>query len=88
MYGFNHDWMFDGTGGWMILGWVWMALVWLVPLLILLALLKYLIGNRGPRPPHAPPSRRARDLLDEAYARGEINREEYLQKREDLSRTG
>lgn len=28
----------------------------------------------------------ALDLLDEAYARGEITREEYLRKREDLRR--
>ncbi|MCL4368888.1 MAG: SHOCT domain-containing protein [Actinobacteria bacterium] len=28
----------------------------------------------------------ARTLLDERYARGEIERQEYVQKREDLSR--
>ena len=36
-------------------------------------------------PPHyARPDARA--LLDERYARGDIDRQEYLQRREDLSR--
>lgn len=32
------------------------------------------------------PGKTALELLDEAYARGEIGREEYLRKREDLMR--
>ncbi len=32
------------------------------------------------------PEKTALELLDEAYARGEIGREEYLRKREDLRR--
>jgi len=38
-------------------------------------------GNRAEQP-----EKTALDLLDEAYARGEISREEYLHKREDLMR--
>ena len=37
---------------------------------------KNLFGNR-------PPS--AREVLDQAYARGELSRDEYLQKRDDLA---
>lgn len=34
--------------------------------------------------PAAEPNKPALDLLDEKYVRGEISREEYLRKREDL----
>jgi putative membrane protein len=32
-----------------------------------------------------PPGRTALDVLDERYARGEIERDEYLRRREDLN---
>lgn len=73
MYGFDH-------GVWMFGGWLMMLLVWLVPFVALFVGLKYLYGRSGP----ASAGKSARDLLDEAYARGEISREEYLQKRDDL----
>ncbi len=80
MYGFNHGWMYDGSGGgWMILGWLWMALIMLAPVLLLFAAFKYLFS--WPRPGR---SERALEILDEAYARGEIQREDYLQRRADL----
>lgn len=82
MFGFNHGWMYDGSGwGWMILGWLWMAVVMLTPVLLILALFKYLVSWPGRS---REKSRRALEMLDEAYARGEIKREEYLQKRSDL----
>lgn len=47
-------------------------------------------GDRGGHMSDAPSAERtektALELLDEAYARGEITREEYLGKREDLLR--
>ena len=75
MYGFDH-------GAWMFGGWLMMLLVWLVPFVALFVGLKILLGRS--RPPGAAKS--ALDLLDEAYARREISREEYLQKRDDLQR--
>jgi putative membrane protein len=44
--------------------------------------------DRPAPPAWAPPPSwpDARALLDERYARGEIDRQEYLQRREDLSR--
>ena len=36
-------------------------------------------------PPAAEANRSVLDLLDEKYARGEISREEYLRKREDMT---
>lgn len=71
MYGYNHYGMgFGGLG--MIL--FWLALIVLVILLVRL----FINGREGPR------QRTALDILEERYARGEIEREEYLQRRADL----
>lgn len=74
MYGFDH-------GMWMFGGWLVMLLVWLLPFIALFVGLKALLGRSGP-----PATKSALDLLGEAYARGEIGREDYLQKRDDLQR--
>jgi putative membrane protein len=79
--------MWDYGMGWHWWGWLGMALFWLVPVLFVLVAVKYL----GSKP--APPSgsqkesgKTALDYLNESYAKGEISREEFLQKREDLAR--
>ena len=41
--------------------------------------------GKGPHVTRRPDT--ARDILDARYARGEIEREEYLQRKEDLSRS-
>ena len=73
MYGFDH-------GVWMFGGWLVMLLIWLAPFIALFVGLKVLLGR--PNPPTAGKS--ALDVLDEAYARREISRDEYLLKRDDL----
>ncbi len=71
-----------------------MFLMGLVPLLVL-GLIVWLVVEATQRhedrpahmawtPPPAGPDARA--LLDERYARGDIERQDYLQRREDLSR--
>ncbi len=82
---YGHGWMFQGGG--MFFGGLGMILMWGIPLLILFALLKYLFANpRWNDEPKGPPDRKTPlDILKEAYARGEISREEYLQKRDDLT---
>jgi putative membrane protein len=67
--------MFDHAGL-MTGGWLAMLLIWVVPLVLLFLVLRNPGGNR-------PPS--ARELLDQAYARGELSRDEYLKKKEDLA---
>lgn len=74
--------MWDYGMGWHWWGWVRMALFWLVLILLILAAVRYLTSR------HVPPDglpkgggKTALDYLDEAYARGEISREEFLQKR-------
>lgn len=86
MYGpYNHGWMFDGGFG-MLFGGLWMILFWAVPILLIVALLKYLFAKPRDRDDLKvrPEQKTPLDILKEAYARGEINRDEYLQKRDDL----
>lgn len=73
------DGMMDGMmGGWM----------WLLPILVVvasaLALLAIVRGVRARRNASGGPS--PRDVLDERYAAGEIDRDEYLERRDDLER--
>jgi len=87
MYGsYGHGWMF-GNGAGMAFGGFWMILIWVVPLVLLFLLLKALFGSQwknrsGEDLPHLDKS--PLDILKEAYARGDISREEYLRKRDDL----
>ena len=85
MFGPYHEWMFDGWFG-MLLGGLWMILFLSIPFLLIVALLKYLFTNpRGKDGSEVRPEQKTPlDILKETYARGEISRDEYLQKREDL----
>ena len=67
--------MFD-HGSWMFGGWLRMLLIWVAPFVLLFFVLKNFFGNRSPT---------ARELLDQAYARGKLSRDEYLKKRDDLA---
>lgn len=88
MYGpYNHGWMFDGGGAGMLFGVLWMVLFLVIAIALLAALLKYLLGkSRGGQvaAPDEPPLQTPLDVLKAAYARGEIGREEFLQKRDDI----
>ena len=74
MYGFDQ-------GGWMMFGGgLTMLLVWLVPIALVVALVVYLF--RSPRA--GGTSATALDILKERYARGEIGKDEFEQKKRDL----
>lgn len=74
-------------GGWMMIG---IMLIWIVLIVLVVYGLVRWIGSMGPPssfgPTEKPPAQKtALQILEEAYARGEISREEFLQKRDDLS---
>jgi putative membrane protein len=71
----SHMW---GWGGGMMFGWVFMTV-----LLIGGGALVYAVA-RGPGRPRNEST--ALDVLDARYARGEIGRDEYLERRSDLER--
>lgn len=74
MYSYDH-------GLWMMGGWFIMLLLWIVPFVVFFLAIRRLLNKRGPSAPKA-----ALDLLEEAYARGEIDRTAFLQKRDDLQK--
>lgn len=70
-------------GGWGPgFGWVFMILFWALIILGIIAIVKWLAGTTGGT--GLPPPKSARQILDERYARGEIDQEEYEQKKRDL----
>ena len=73
MYGFDH-------GAWMLGGWIAMLMLWLLPF-VLVAVAAWLLVRNARAQPRA---RTAIEILEEAYARGEITRDEFLLKRDDL----
>lgn len=76
--------MMGWGGGW---GWGWFGLIhtvlwWFLIILGIVVLVKWLSGGASRK---ETPERRALEILAERYARGEINREEFEQKKKDLS---
>ena len=75
-----------GVGGhW--LGWLGMAFFGLIMILLVWAVVKYLKRGRGSNAPNGEKKPAALAVLEERYTRGEINREAYLQKRDELKRS-
>ena len=62
--------------------------IWVLVLIAVVAAVVWLVrslGTAGHHPP-APPRRSAGlDVLEERYAKGEINRDEYLEKKRDIT---
>lgn len=73
----------NGFGGWgMGFGFIFMLLFWGLVILGIATLIRWLL-------PQSSPNRSSRDktpweIVQERYARGEIEREEYEQKKRDL----
>lgn len=83
-YGGYYGMMGSGAWGW---GVVMMAVPAVILIVILLAALG---GLREPvtpvsYPAYAPPPSNPMEVLEQRYARGELNREDYLRIREDLT---
>ena len=78
-YGYGQGWM-TSNGGWLMM--VFMFLVLVAIVVVPIALL------RRDRYVQDTPVRRPSDglaILEERYAKGEISREEYLEKKRDLA---
>lgn len=76
-----------GGYGWHWWGWLGPIFFWLVLILVIVAAVKYLFSaGERPRSGGSGPSSSAVSVLEERYARGEINRDEFLQKRDDIAR--
>ena len=73
-------------GWWMGVGIVHMLLFWGLIILAIVALVKWLSGKSPSPSAERLRERTALEILQERYARGEIDRQEYEQKRTDLLR--
>jgi len=75
-----------GFGGWgMGFGWFFMLLFWGLIILGIVGLIKWLfMSNTDANLPPQKQPKTAMEILEERYARGEIDREEYQQKKHDL----
>ena len=84
-YGYGPNWGMMGDWGYGY-GLIHM-IVWLVILVAIIAGVVWLVRSiAAPGAHQLPPPRSAGlDVLEERYARGEINREEYLQKKRDIT---
>ena len=65
------------------MGW-WMVLWWLVAIVVLVLVVRLVTGSRGGPGSRADES--PEQILKRRYAKGEIDREEYQRRLEDLRR--
>ncbi|MFP4672036.1 MAG: SHOCT domain-containing protein [Desulfohalobiaceae bacterium] len=83
-----HPWGMMGGMGWM--GLIFNLAFWILLIIALILLIKWLLqstkGSEKSRPePAAQSGDNALEILKERYAKGEIDREEFEQKKKDLS---
>jgi len=74
-----------GAGnGWA--GWILGLLFWIVLIILFLWLARYLTRADNVRSENRPEKQTPLEILDERYARGEIDKDEYEKRRQDLIR--
>ena len=69
--------------GW--IGGIMMIVFWIVIIAALVVLIRWLTSTERSRHPHAEGGESPLDILKKRYARGEIDKEEFEQKKKDLS---
>ncbi len=75
---------FDGFSGGMAFGGIGMLLFWGLVIAGVVVLVRWFVSERPSRPATASQDKSALDILGERYARGEIGKEEFEQKKRDL----
>ncbi len=78
--GFGGQGMMGGWNGFSIFGWLSMILFWALLILGVVALLRYL-GKSSQQQDHGTPL----EILKERYAKGEIDKKEFEEKKKELS---
>lgn len=73
MYGFGNGAM---GAGW---GWFGVILMWAIPVIAFFLILRYFMAPSDGRPQKTP-----REILDARYASGEIERDDYLNRINDM----
>lgn len=81
MMGYWGNNMMGGWGGFGILGWFSMIVSWVLLILGVVALVRYLGGTSKTTKDEKTPL----DILKERYARGDIDKKEFEEKKKDLS---
>ncbi|GAA4790978.1 hypothetical protein GCM10023200_27660 [Actinomycetospora chlora] len=79
-------WGYGWDGGWMgpLMG-VSAVLWWVLVIVVVLGVVRWLRSPQAPGVGPAPAERDAREILDRRYARGEIDAEEYTERRRVLT---
>lgn len=73
--------MHDSWGWWMLVGWIWMLVFWGLIIWAVYAIVSRIGGER-----HGNRQSDAMIILEERYARGEIDREQFDEMRQALQR--
>jgi len=80
-------WHYGGDWGWghMIFGSVMMLLFWGVIIVGIVIVVRWIAGGVSRESGSSPPRRRALDILEERFAKGEIDKEEFEERKRLLS---
>jgi len=79
--------MMSGWGmGFGALGFLFMAVFWIVIIAVAVWLLGYLFPRKDTTQPSGGANETAIDILEKRYARGELSQEEFKTMRQDLGR--
>ena len=83
-YGPSHMWGREWGWGHMIFGSLTMVLLWGGIILVIVLLVRWLGAGFGSQQMPPPPGKTALDILKERFARGEIDKDEFEERRRVL----